>query len=95
MNYFPLNEGSGEKVKDYGFSLTGNGTIHGATYSTVAAIADEEPHQVLPVQSPGNPQSLEHTSVDEVDFTDQSTIPVTGYVRFENTNCFQRKWKYW
>ncbi|MEO0007177.1 MAG: hypothetical protein RJA20_1373, partial [Bacteroidota bacterium] len=90
MNYFPLNEGSGEKVKDYGFSLTGNGTIYGATYSTVAAIAEEEPHLFTPSSRlvTLNPSS---TSVDEVDFTDQSTIPVSGYVRFENTNCFQKK----
>ncbi|MFN9111481.1 MAG: hypothetical protein ACK5XN_15565, partial [Bacteroidota bacterium] len=90
MNFFPLNEGSGEKVKDSGFSLTGNGTIYGATYSTVAAILNEEPHLFTPSSrlvtlDPSN------TSVDQVDFTDRSTIPVSGYVRFENTNCFQKK----
>ena len=90
MNYFPLNEGSGDKLKDYGFSLTGNGTSFGATYSTVVAIAEEEPHIFTPSSrlvtlNPSN------TSVDQVDFTDQSTIPVSGYVRFENTDCFQKK----
>ena len=30
------------------------------------------------------------TSVDQVDFTDRSTIPVTGYVRFANTECFAK-----
>ncbi|MFN5236832.1 MAG: LamG-like jellyroll fold domain-containing protein, partial [Bacteroidota bacterium] len=88
MNYFPLNEGSGDKLKDYGFSLSGKGTIYGATYSTVAAILNEEPHLFTPSSrlvtlNPSN------TSVDQVDFTDQSTVPVSGYVRYDGTDCFQ------
>jgi hypothetical protein len=31
-----------------------------------------------------------NTSVDQVDFTDQSTVPVSGYVRFDGTDCFQQ-----
>lgn len=88
-NYFPLNEGSGTKLKDYGSELTGDGTIRGAAYSTVTAIAKEEPHKFSPSSrlvtlNPSN------TSVDQVDFTDQSTVPVSGFVRFEGTNCFQK-----
>ncbi|MFN7831645.1 MAG: Ig-like domain-containing protein, partial [Bacteroidota bacterium] len=84
----PLNEGAGTKVKDYGTSLSGYGAIYGATFSTVVAIAREEPHLFTPSSrlatiTPTN------TSVDQVDFTDQSTVPVSGYVRFENTDCFQ------
>ncbi|MEI6410597.1 MAG: LamG domain-containing protein, partial [Bacteroidota bacterium] len=89
VNYFPLNEGSGTKVKDYGTALSGNGTIYGATYSTVAAIAHEEPHKFTPstrlvTLNPSN------TSTDQVDFSDQSTVPVSGYVRFDGTTCFQK-----
>ncbi|MEN9415885.1 MAG: hypothetical protein RLZ62_2189, partial [Bacteroidota bacterium] len=86
--YFPLNEGSGTKVKDYGTMLSGKGDIYGASFSTVVAIAKEEPHLFTPSSrlvtiNPAN------TSVDQVDFTDQSTVPVSGYVRYENTDCFQ------
>ncbi|MEO0008597.1 MAG: hypothetical protein RJA20_2793, partial [Bacteroidota bacterium] len=86
--YFPLNEGSGAKVKDYGTMLSGNGAIYGATFSTVVAIAKEEPHLFTPSSRlvTINPTN---TSVDQVDFTDQSTVPVSGYVRYENTDCFQ------
>ncbi|MEO0005807.1 MAG: hypothetical protein RJA20_3, partial [Bacteroidota bacterium] len=88
--YFNLNEGSGEKMKDMGTELTGAGTLHGALWSTVAAITDILPHEFTPASrfvslNPSN------TSADQVDFTDQSTIPVSGYVRFENTSCFQKK----
>ncbi|MEO0006777.1 MAG: hypothetical protein RJA20_973, partial [Bacteroidota bacterium] len=88
MNYFPLNEGNGNEINDYGFALSGSGTIYGATHSVVAAIMDEEPHLFTPSSrlvtlNPSN------TSADQVDFTDQSTVPVSGYVRFENTDCFQ------
>jgi hypothetical protein len=88
--YFNLNEGSGEFVKDMGTELTGSGTLHGALWSTVASISNVLPHEFTPVSrlvslNPSN------TSTDQVDFTDQSTIPVSGYVRFENTNCFQKR----
>lgn len=89
-NYFPLNEGEGTKIRDYGFALTGHGSISGATFSTVAAIEQTAPHLFTPstrlvTLNPSN------TSVDGVDFTDQSTIPVTGYVRFDGTTCFQKQ----
>ncbi len=89
-NYFPLNEGEGTSIKDYGFALTGKGTTDGATFSTVAGITQEEPHKFTPstrfvTLDPSN------TSVDGIDFTDQSTVPVSGYVRFDGTDCFQEK----
>ena len=89
-NYFPLNEGEGTKIRDYGFALTGNGSISGATFSTVAAIEQTAPHLYTPSTRfvTLNPSV---TSVDGVDFTDQSTIPVTGYVRFDGTSCFQKQ----
>ncbi len=88
--YFNLNEGAGESLKDMGTELTGTGIVQGALWSTVAAITGILPHEFTPAArlvslNPSN------TSTDQVDFTDQSTIPVSGYVRFENTNCFQKK----
>ena len=89
-NYFPFNEGEGTSVRDYGSELTGNGAISGATYSTVAGIAQTEPHAFTPTTKfvTLNPSN---TSADGVDFTDQSTIPVSGYVRFDGTTCFQKQ----
>ena len=90
INYFPLNEGEGDKIADFGLSLTGTGTVSGATWSTVSGIAQIEPHLFTPSSRfvTLNPSV---TSVDGVDFTDQSTVPVSGYVRFDGTNCFQEK----
>ncbi|MEY3367891.1 MAG: hypothetical protein RI973_1046, partial [Bacteroidota bacterium] len=89
VHYFPFNEGSGTVVKDYGSGLSGAGSIAGAQFSTVVKVAKEEPHLFTPANrlvtlNPSN------TSVDQVDFTDQSTVPVSGYVRFEGTDCFQK-----
>ncbi|MFM8449461.1 MAG: LamG-like jellyroll fold domain-containing protein, partial [Haliscomenobacter sp.] len=88
--YFNLNEGMDTVLHDMGPALTGAGATHGAQWSTVAAISKTLPHDFTPASrlvslNPSN------TSTDQVDFTDQSTIPVSGYVRFENTDCFQAK----
>jgi hypothetical protein len=89
VNYFPLNEGSGSVLKDFGTQLSGQGAIYGAQYSTVVKIAKEEPHLFTPASRLAtlNPTN---TSVDAIDFTDQSTVPVSGYVRFDGTTCFQK-----
>ena len=90
VSYFNLNEGMGTSIKDIGTALTGNGQVFGARWSTVTAIIQTLPHDFSPTVSVVtlNPSN---TSADKVDFTDLSTIPVSGYVRFENTNCFQGK----
>src|SRR5262249_9130776 len=31
------------------------------------------------------------TSVDQVDFTDRSTVPVSGFVRYKDTDCFAKQ----
>jgi len=88
IHHFPFNEGSGSKIKDYGILLSGEGQLFGPTFSTVSKIPQKEPHEFTPSSrlitlNPSN------TSVDRIDFIDQSTVPVSGYVRFENTDCFQ------
>ncbi len=77
-NYFSLNEGEGDDLADFGLSLTGKGTVSGATWSTGARLSQIEPHLYTPSTRfvTLNPSV---TSVDGVDFTDQSTIPVSGY----------------
>ncbi len=87
---FNLNEGTNTKIGDTGPAFTGNGTIHGATWSTVTANIETLAHEFIPgsrlvTLNPSN------TGVDKIDFTDQSTIPVSGYVRFEGTKCFQQR----
>lgn len=86
-HYFNFNEGSGTAVADMGTALGPPGVIHGATWATAAALPQTAPHEFSPdarlvTLNPSN------TSTDGVDFTDQSTIPVSGYVRYEGTDCF-------
>jgi hypothetical protein len=90
ISYFNLNEGMGTSLKDIGTALTGDGQVFGARWSSVTAIIQSLPHDFSPSISVVtlNPSN---TSADKVDFTDLSTIPVSGYIRFENTNCFQAK----
>jgi hypothetical protein len=90
ISYFNLNEGMGTSLKDIGTALTGDGQVFGARWSSVTAIIQSLPHDFSPSISVVtlNPSN---TSADKVDFTDLSTIPVSCYVRFENTNCFQAK----
>jgi hypothetical protein len=90
VNYFNLNEGTGTALHDMGTMLSGNGAVQGASWSTIAAITQILPHDFIPSARllTLNPSS---TSVDQVDFTDQSTIQVSGYVRFDGTTCFQKR----
>lgn len=86
--YFPMDEGNGNRVNNVGSTLLDFGTIQGAEWSNFAANQETTPHEFSPKtrQVTLNPSV---TSVDQVDFTDLSTIPVSGYVRFQGTECFQ------
>ncbi|KGE89268.1 LamG-like jellyroll fold domain-containing protein [Phaeodactylibacter xiamenensis] len=84
---FSLNEGEGLQLEDTGPAFTGEGTIFGATWSTVSSIMETIAHEFTPASrlvtlDPSN------TSADGIDFIDQSTIPVSGFVRHEGTTCF-------
>lgn len=86
-HYFNFNEGSGTEVADMGTALGKPGTLKGATWATASAKPRTAPHEFSPdarlvTLNPSN------TSTDGVDFTDQSTIPVSGFVRYEGTDCF-------
>ena len=88
VHYFNLNEGSGTELNDMGSALSDTtGTVHGALWSTVTKMGIVNAHEFLPSSrlvtlNPSN------TSVDQADFTDLSTINVTGYARYEGTDCF-------
>ncbi|HJW28877.1 MAG TPA: LamG domain-containing protein, partial [Saprospiraceae bacterium] len=85
--YFPMDEGSGNKISNVGSVLLNGGITTGTEWSPLAAHQVVEPH----VFTPGTSQVTLNpsvTSVDQVNFTDRSTIAVSGYVRYKNTDCF-------
>ncbi len=85
--YFALDEGAGNRLNNRGSQLTGAGTSYGTEWSAFAPLQKTAPHEFAPStrQVTLNPSI---TSVDQVDFTDRSTVAVSGYVRFVNTDCF-------
>ncbi|MEQ1745218.1 MAG: LamG-like jellyroll fold domain-containing protein [Saprospiraceae bacterium] len=85
--YFALDEGSGNRLNNSGSLLTDSGTNNGAEWSPFAPNQMTTPH----VFTPGTRQVTLNpsvTSVDQVDFTDRSFVPVSGFVRYKNTDCF-------
>ncbi len=85
--YFPMDEGSGTRLTNVGSILLNSGTLYNATWSSFAPNQETDPHEFAPKtrQVTLNPSV---TSVDQVDFTDMSTVPVSGFVRYANTECF-------
>jgi hypothetical protein len=87
--YFPMNEGSGIRVGNVGSMLIEYGTLINGSWSSFAPNQVTEPHVFTPKtrQVTLNPSV---TSVDQVDFIDQSTVSVSGFVRYKNTDCFAK-----
>ena len=87
--YFPLDEGSGNFLHNVGSVLLHDGTNHGAAWSAFATRQKVTPHEFTPAtrQVTLNPSV---TSVDAVDFTDRSTVPVQGFVRYKDSDCFAK-----
>ena len=88
--YFPMDEGSGNRISNVGSKLLNNGELFTTTWNLFAPNQEEVPHEFLPKtrQVTLNPSV---TSVDQVDFTDRSTVPVSGYIRYKDTECFAPK----
>ncbi len=88
--YFGMNEGNGNRLNNSGSVLLPFGTNFGAEWTPFAARQSTSPHEFAPKtrQVTLNPSV---TSVDQVDFTDKSTVAVSGYVRYKNTDCFAPK----
>ena len=88
--YFPLDEGSGNRLGNIGSVFLDAGSTSGTEWSALATHQEVEPHVFTPVtrQVTLNPSVI---SVDQVDFTDRSTVPVSGFVRYINTDCFAEK----
>lgn len=86
--YFPMDEGDGDRLNNCGsYPLDSFGIVYNTAWNTFTKFQSTEPHLFTPAsrQVTLNPSV---TSVDQVDFTDRSTISVTGYVRYANTDCF-------
>ncbi len=95
--YYPCNEGSGDIVSD----ISNDGDS--GTPSITGALMNVDTGTVWSTNS-ANPETVEHefspqtrvvtltpsnTAVNNVDFTDLTQIPVSGFVRFEGTLCFE------
>lgn len=84
--WWSFNEGSGAQVSNAtAFPLSG--TIHNATWTEDTPYDDRLIHEF-------NPEyrlvtlSVSNTAADDVTFVDTSLIPISGYVRYEGTDCF-------
>ena len=86
--YFAMDEGTGNKLSNSGSALVdGFGTTSGTEWTVFAPNQETTPH----VFAPGTRQVTLNpsvTSVDQVDFTDRSTVAVSGFVRYKDTDCF-------
>ncbi len=87
QSWFPLNESMGAVLEDIGLARTGNGAVQGASWSNVTGISDESVHEFQPNKRLVTLNATS-TSVDGVDFTDLSTVRVSGYVRYDGTFCY-------
>jgi len=87
--YFSLDEGNGSRLNNSGSMFLNSGKNFGAEWSSFAARQKTQPHVFTPStrQVTLNPSV---TSVDQVDFIDRSTVAVSGFVRYKNTDCFAK-----
>lgn len=85
--YFSMDEGSGNRLNNSGSYLSGNGETFGTEWTPLAANQETKPRVFSPKtrQVTLNPSV---TSVDQVDFIDRSVVAVSGFVRYEGTDCF-------
>lgn len=86
-SWFPLNESRGTDLEDIGPARTGRGTVHGALWSNVTGISLSIMHEFQPEKQLVT-LNTSNTSADKIDFTDLSTVRVSGFVRYQGTNCF-------
>ncbi len=88
--YYACDEGSGSLLNNAGSLLIDkNGRTYNTGWTNMSPNQSTTPHEFSPNtrQVTLNPSV---TSVDQVDFVDRSTIPVSGFVRYQNTDCFAR-----
>ena len=91
LNYWNFNDGSGTALNDVGSGLA-TGILMGMetgseSWSIDIPLEESYEHYYSP-ESRFTTLNHSNTSVDLVDFTDESLLPVSGYVMYEGTNCF-------
>ena len=93
LNYWNFNDGAGLFLNDIGSSLS-TGTILGVDENdqddiwTIDIPLEEIFEHYYDPESRQVTLNYSNTAVDLVNFVDQSLIPISGYVRYENTSCF-------
>ena len=90
-SYWNFNDGSGTALNDAGEGLA-TGTLMGMTFGSESwsidiPLEESYAHYYSP-ESRYTTLNHSNTSVDLVDFIDESLLPVSGYVMYEGTNCF-------
>ncbi|KGE88648.1 MAG: LamG-like jellyroll fold domain-containing protein [Phaeodactylibacter xiamenensis] len=88
LHYFSFNEGGGVEVRDAGIAMTGFGAVEGAMF-TPLGIRQEEDNRLFTPETRIVNLNNSNTAVSQIDFTDNSAVPVSGVVRFADTDCFE------
>lgn len=88
LHYFSFNEGGGVEIRDAGIAMTGFGTVEGAMFTPLGIRQEEDGHIFTPETRIVNLNNS-NTAVSQIDFTDNSSVPVAGVVRFADTDCFE------
>ena len=86
--FYGFDEGRGTEVDEYGPFKLEAGTIHGAAFSVIAYRQLETPHLFRPSSRIVNLNNSA-TTVNNINFTDESTVTISGVVRFDGTSCVQ------
>jgi len=100
-NYWRFNEGMNRIITDAKGSVFGILTVgDGANTDAESVEIEANWNKDIPLneyfdhwfgpESRNVALSLSNTVVGNIDFTDASLIPISGYVRYENTACFQK-----
>jgi hypothetical protein len=88
LAYFPMDEGAGSVLEDYGPNQLSDGQLFNASFSIIAYRQVITPHVYRPGERIVNLNGSV-TAVGNIDFVDESTVPITGVVRFSETFCYQ------
>lgn len=86
--FFPIDEGEGTVIEDYGPNMTGAGNVSEASFSIITYRQKATAHDFRPSERIVN-LNPSVTAVGGVDFVDESTVTISGVVRFSNTFCYQ------
>ncbi|NQT63035.1 MAG: T9SS type A sorting domain-containing protein [Candidatus Marinimicrobia bacterium] len=89
QSYWNLNEGSGEVIEDLTSNSNAGVLMNPQDESWIEDIPlNEYFTHIFDIESRQAILNPSNTAVDRVDFTDISQIAISGFVRFENTDCF-------